>query len=409
MKIAVRFLFLTLIFGLLLSACYKPSTNPNTGPGGAQLSGQDAINTAAAQTIQAMKALTPNSPGDGGQTVPPPPPQATTQVPPPPPPPQATTQVPPPPPPPVPTTAVPPTPIPCDWANFVTDITIPDGTSVNPGQTVTKTWRLKNAGTCTWNSGYSLVFDSGEAMGAPASSTLTSGTVAPGQTVDVSVNITAPAATGTKRAYFKLRNGSGVLFGIGNTANKPFWVEVNVVAVVPPAGPVIAYDFATNYCLAEWIGGDSGGGTILACPGGEGDATGFVILRSNPKLQNGTTYSGKGIESHPKWVDNGVISGKWPLLKMKTAYTFRAIIGCLNAGPACNVKFQVNYTSEADPSTIHPLGSWDMSYGVPPQSIEISMAPYNEQKIRIIFAILANGPSTQDWAVWVNPRLDKQE
>ena len=408
MKIAVRFLILTVIFGLLLSACYKPSTNPNTGPGGATLSGQDAINTAAAQTIQAMKALTPISPGGGGQTVPPPPPQATTQVPPPPPPPQATTQVPPPPPP-VATTAVPPTPIPCDWANFVTDVTIPDGTSVNPGQTVTKTWRLKNAGTCTWNSGYSLVFDSGDAMGAPASSTLTSGTVAPGQTVDVSVNITAPAATGTKRAYFKLRNGSGVLFGIGNTANKPFWVEVNVVAVVTtvPAGPVMKYDFAENYCDAKWIGGDSGGGTILTCPGGTGDATGFVVRKDNPKLQNGTTYTGKAIETHPKWVDNGVISGKYIKLKIKPNYHFKATIGCLDGGAACNVIFQLNYEDEG--GTLHPLGSWNMSAGAAPQNIDVNLTPLAETYVYFALAVMANGPSTQDWAMWVNPRMEKVE
>lgn len=46
----------------------------------------------------------------------------------------------------------------CDLAQFVKDVTIPDGTLLSPVQTFYKTWRLKNVGTCTW-SGYSVVFD----------------------------------------------------------------------------------------------------------------------------------------------------------------------------------------------------------------------------------------------------------
>src|SRR5512143_3278895 len=38
----------------------------------------------------------------------------------------------------------------CDWAQFVADVTVPDGTSYAPGTTFTKTWRLKNIGSCTW-------------------------------------------------------------------------------------------------------------------------------------------------------------------------------------------------------------------------------------------------------------------
>ncbi|MHC5954166.1 NBR1-Ig-like domain-containing protein, partial [Streptococcus pyogenes] len=51
----------------------------------------------------------------------------------------------------------------CDLAQFIKDVTIPDGTNFNPGDTFTKTWRLRNIGTCAW-SGYSLIFDSGDSM-----------------------------------------------------------------------------------------------------------------------------------------------------------------------------------------------------------------------------------------------------
>ncbi len=46
----------------------------------------------------------------------------------------------------------------CDWAQFVTDVTVPDGSIYPPGATFTKTWRLKNIGTCTWTPSYSMVY-----------------------------------------------------------------------------------------------------------------------------------------------------------------------------------------------------------------------------------------------------------
>jgi hypothetical protein len=122
------------------------------------------------------------------------------------------------------------TSVPCDRAAFVTDVTVEDGADFGPGDNFTKTWRLQNNGSCTWTSSYDLVFQSGDAMNAPAAVQLTSGTVGPGQTVDVSVNLKAPNSPGTYKGYFRLRNGSGVIFGIGPTANVSFWVEIEVLS-----------------------------------------------------------------------------------------------------------------------------------------------------------------------------------
>ncbi|MFO3797994.1 MAG: NBR1-Ig-like domain-containing protein, partial [Anaerolineales bacterium] len=93
----------------------------------------------------------------------------------------------------------------CDWAQFIADVTIPDGTVMAPGTAFTKTWRLKNIGTCTWGSGYRLAFSSGSQMDAPAEVNLPY-SVAPGQMVDVSVTMTAPSTPGTYRGYWLLKN-----------------------------------------------------------------------------------------------------------------------------------------------------------------------------------------------------------
>ncbi|MDP2777641.1 MAG: NBR1-Ig-like domain-containing protein, partial [Anaerolineales bacterium] len=91
----------------------------------------------------------------------------------------------------------------CYWAQFIADVTIPDGTNFTAGTAFTKTWRLKNIGSCAWNSSdVSLIFVSGERMGAPTSVALPT-TVNPGQTVDISVNMTAPSAAGHYFGYYK--------------------------------------------------------------------------------------------------------------------------------------------------------------------------------------------------------------
>jgi len=99
----------------------------------------------------------------------------------------------------------------CDNSVFVTDVTIPDGTQMTPGQTFTKTWRLQNNGTCPWTTAYQLVFVVGNAMGGNA--VAISGTVNPGASADISVPMTAPTAPGEHRGDWRLVNANGQQFG----------------------------------------------------------------------------------------------------------------------------------------------------------------------------------------------------
>jgi hypothetical protein len=120
--------------------------------------------------------------------------------------------------------------VPCNRGRFIDDITIPDGTEMTPGETFTKTWRLENTGSCTWNSNYDLVFDSGNALGAAAVVGFPNVTVAPDQEVNLSVGFTAPTTPGDYRSEWKLRSDTGQVFGLGSSANATFFVEISVVA-----------------------------------------------------------------------------------------------------------------------------------------------------------------------------------
>lgn len=189
---------------LLLSACNLP------GGGGEDAAAQ--VQTAAAETVSAQltqnSALTPSATNT-------PLPTAT----------QAATNTP----------GITNTPVPtsassgggsagggCDAIAFLSDVTVPDGTDFAPDATFTKTWRIRNAGTCTWSTAYSVVFSSGNSMGGPATQALTAN-VTPNSTIDISVNLKAPSTNGTYTGYWALRNASGQTFG-------SFYVVIDVVS-----------------------------------------------------------------------------------------------------------------------------------------------------------------------------------
>jgi hypothetical protein len=115
------------------------------------------------------------------------------------------------------------------------DVTIPDDTVMQPGETFTKTWRLVNSGDCTWSTSYALIWFSGERFNAPIKTNLR-GPVGPGQAIDISVEMTAPSTTGTYQSNWKLQDATGVLFGIGPLGDSPFWVRI-VVAITPTITP----------------------------------------------------------------------------------------------------------------------------------------------------------------------------
>ena len=111
--------------------------------------------------------------------------------------------------------------------DFIDDITVLDDTVFLPGQTFTKTWRLKNVGTCTWTTAYSLVFVDGNNLNA-TSPVLLPTSVAPNTEVDLSVTMTAPGVPGTYTSNWMLRSPSGTNFGLGADSTRPFWTRIVV-------------------------------------------------------------------------------------------------------------------------------------------------------------------------------------
>lgn len=111
-------------------------------------------------------------------------------------------------------------------AAFYGDVTIPDGALMDQGEQFTKTWRVRNNGTCTWGAGYALVFASGELIGGPMSQALPF--AAPGEIIEISVELTAPAVGGSFTGYWQFQDPQGNSFATGITGNIPLWVVISV-------------------------------------------------------------------------------------------------------------------------------------------------------------------------------------
>lgn len=107
----------------------------------------------------------------------------------------------------------------CEWdSDFVDDLTIPDGTVVNVGEIITKTWRLENSGTCPWNEfTFQMIEDEANAflwadntpyVGVPFT--------APGETVAISVRLIVSDAIDdgeVVRARFQIMGVANNFFG----------------------------------------------------------------------------------------------------------------------------------------------------------------------------------------------------
>ncbi len=370
-----RAAIIILIALLALSACNFPRSA--TAISTPVANEQDAVRTAAALTVEAMGTELASSPTPAPPTLTP----AATQTAQP----NAPTLTP--------VAFQTNTPLPllptstatgiCDRAKF-TDETVKDGSTFAPGTAFTKTWTFSNDGTCTWDSSYSLVFLGGDAMNGVASKPLTTGTIGPGQTLQVSVDLTAPSNTGTFRGNWGLRNGAGIIFS-------KFWVEIVV--------PSTTYSFIDNMCKAEWRSGSG----VLSCPGNTTDTSGFVVKVNNPVLDGGYQDNEPALETAPQAVNNGTISGKYPAISVTTGSHFKTVIGCLSGSTNCSVTFTLAYIANGGSQTT--FKTWTKTNDGKFIKVDEDLSSLAGQSTQFILMVTANGTGVGTKSYWLLPRI----
>jgi hypothetical protein len=290
----------------------------------------------------------------------------------------------------VPPTAVPPPPTPCNWAQFVSDVTYPDWSSIKPSTPFRKIWRMRNIGACTWTPGYALVFVNGYNMGS--TTTPINVTVSPGQTADIAVDLVSPNKNGNYESYYKLRDTNGVLFGIGGAANGPFWLKIKVVSPT-----TVVYEMVPDASRATWANSS----TTITFGDTSNPANGLAYSSANPQIETGSIENESGLIMKPDTA--GTVKGNFPAYTVQSGDHFLSVIGCQYGHTACNVKMQLSYSIGGGAATV--LASWDEIYDSKVNNVDVDLSSLAGKSVNLVLTVLANGDATDDYAVWLRPRI----
>lgn len=173
--------------------------------------------------------------------------------------------------------------------------------------------------------------------------------------------------------------------------------SVGVAAV--QAVTVDQYDFYGQAAKAQWRSGSG----VLPCPGSASDARGFV--RTLPK---GTLHAGNAavqlLQTHPQWVEKGYIAGFYPSMVLAPQVHFKSVIGFLKgASNSDGATFTVQVYENGRYNRVFRRTLGPERYA----SVDVDLSRWAGKKINLIMRVDAGNNSTQDWAVWVKPRLTK--
>jgi len=128
----------------------------------------------------------------------------------------------------------------CASASLVSE-TIPDKTIFKPGAKFTKTWEIQNTSTCAWDTSYKIIFWDGNVLGGAYVYNLPQA-VGPGQTVPISLLLTAPTEEATYTSKWMLQTPDSAAFGVGQY-NAPFYAEITVSAAAKPNYAVTSVEY----------------------------------------------------------------------------------------------------------------------------------------------------------------------
>ncbi len=268
----------------------------------------------------------------------------------------------------------------CDQAAFI-DETIPDGSQFPPGTIFNKTWTLRNAGFCTWNADYDVVFSSGNRMNAPEVIPLTQGTVTPGSNITITIPFTSPLEGGSYRADFKLRNADGVLFSFKDPS-QTFWVEIQVMT-----GKI---DLVAMACSIRW----SNASNDLPCPGLPSDTRGFVYTDFAPVLETGATDNEPALWLGVQQIQDGILRGTLPVMLIPENAKFSTVLGCAKDQESCDVTLRLSY-QEGNNSPVE-IAHWQKVHDGNLLTINQDLSVLSGKSVRIILQLEANGSPQGD-------------
>jgi hypothetical protein len=180
--------------------------------------------------------------------------------------------------------------------------------------------------------------------------------------------------------------------------NAAGWVSLTVsVIVTGGGGPSVAYDFVEQAPTAYWWTIISSSVVVLPFPAATSDK-GYANYQYNIKLSDGNTYT-RVLQTHPQWVNNGWISGKYTGVYVPPGAKLRIKVGLINGAAAGNVEFRIGKFGAV--STISAV----VAYADGVKVVEADLSAYAGQTIDFVVGTNANGSSGQDWAAWAEAKI----
>lgn len=283
----------------------------------------------------------------------------------------------------------------CYKATFVEDINYPDGTDVYVGETIYKTWRLKNAGTCTWNDNFSLVFSGGNPMGQDDTIAWEWGNVPRNHTIDITVAFHVPDKAGTYKSEWKIENPKGQSFGVTKKTGEvvPFFVKIDAIK------PTIGYNFITSAPKAIWR---TATGSVRW--GYKEREPAEAMIKDDTKLEDGLVYDSV-LATFPEDIENGIITGLFSPYTVHQKDQFMADFGFrYEVGENAQVKMSLRYVENG---TVHTLKEWTKSRDGKLAHLKVDLSSLVGKNVQFMLVVETNGSPTGDLVVWVNPRVQR--
>jgi len=178
--------------------------------------------------------------------------------------------------------------------------------------------------------------------------------------------------------------------------------------VIEAAGPSAKtlFDFVAEAHRADWYGRYD----ELKWPGGDSDEQGFARWMDNASVEDDSRPA-RVLQMHPTWVDDGYIVGRFSTegIILQEGDHFVARMGLLAGARAGSVTFRVEFLPLGR-GTEFPftLGEASDRHDGQLREADIDLSKYAGQRGVFSLSVLTNGSSTQDWAVWVEARLERR-
>jgi len=99
----------------------------------------------------------------------------------------------------------------CLGATLISDVSVPSGTRMDAGEEFTKTWQIKNTGTCAWTRDFKITFVGGDVLGSDT--TKIRQRVEPGATAEISLPMVVPSGSGYVSSSWQMSDDNNILFG----------------------------------------------------------------------------------------------------------------------------------------------------------------------------------------------------